>query len=349
VTGGVDILLVSLGTTRGLRLADAWLVALLREAGVSVAATRTSFGLADRLRRGYPANDLVEAIACRRALRAARSRHRPHAVILSSTTAALLAGDRGVPFAVRLDAPAALNRPGALTAPVRALERQSLTRARLVLATSAAGAAALPPGSAPAVVVPVPIESAGEASAGRGRVAVAYTPDPQAKGLDLLAAAWAQAGLDDARLDVFGLDPEKGRRHLERSGVPEPAGLCWRGSVAPEAFRDALRGARTFVTAARWEDFGQAQLEALSDGAVLTTLPSPGPFAALALARELSPELVAEEGTPAALARALRAAFALPDEHLEIYRSAAQPLLAPYRPGAVARTLRDDVLPVLLG
>ena len=55
-----DLLLVSLGTTRGLRLSDAQLVAMLRGAGASVEAVATRIGLTNALRRGYPVNDLVE-------------------------------------------------------------------------------------------------------------------------------------------------------------------------------------------------------------------------------------------------------------------------------------------------
>ena len=69
VSDRVDVLVVSLGTTRGLRLADAQLVDMLREAGASVAAVATRIGLTNALRRAYPVNDVVEAIAARRALR----------------------------------------------------------------------------------------------------------------------------------------------------------------------------------------------------------------------------------------------------------------------------------------
>ena len=119
-----DLLLVSLGTTRGLRLSDAQLVAMLREAGASVEAVATRIGWTNALRRGYPVNDFVEAIAARRALNAGLRRYRPRALVLSSTTVALLIGDPGVPFAVWLDSPARLNRPGVLNAPLHRLDRR---------------------------------------------------------------------------------------------------------------------------------------------------------------------------------------------------------------------------------
>ena len=76
------------------------------------------------------------------------------------------------------------------------------------------------------------------------------------------------------------------------------------------------------ITSARWEDFGQAQLEALADGALLATTPAGGPFEALAFARELAPRLVAADISPPALATAIRAAFAVTDDEAGRYRQA---------------------------
>ena len=70
-----DVLLLSLGTT--LRLARggrAVRSTSLRRAGASVAAASVRMGATGRLRRAYPVTDMVEAIAARRALRAAIER-----------------------------------------------------------------------------------------------------------------------------------------------------------------------------------------------------------------------------------------------------------------------------------
>ena len=107
-----DLLLVSLGTTRGLRLADAELVEMVRAAGASVAAVGTRIGWTNALRRAYPVNDAVEAIAARRALAAGLRRHQPRSVVFSTTTAALLAGDPGC------RSPCGSTRRRASTAPV---------------------------------------------------------------------------------------------------------------------------------------------------------------------------------------------------------------------------------------
>jgi hypothetical protein len=261
----------------------------------------------------------------------------------------MLADVEGLPYAIRLDAPARLNRPGVHNAGLHALERRALARARLVLPWSRAALDALPDLAARAIVVPPPVAPSGEPAAERERLAVAYTPDVKAKGLDVVCAGWAEAGLDDARLLVFGVERDRAIAHLQRVGVPPPAGVEFLGKTPASEFRAALRRARAYVGGARWEDFGMAPLEALADGALLVTVPSGGPFEALALARRLAPELVA--GTVAAepLAAALRAAFALPDEEVERYRAEAARLIERFRPEAVQRAVKEEVLPALLG
>jgi hypothetical protein len=103
------------------------------------------------------------------------------------------------------------------------------------------------------------------------------------------------------------------------------------------------------LAGARWEDWGQAPLEALADGALLATVPSGGPYEGLRLARRLDPTLVAGEIDAAALAPAIRAAFEMPDERARAYRERAAELLRPYRSDAVQKTVTEDLLPALLG
>jgi hypothetical protein len=342
-----DILLLSLGTTPGLRAADASFADMLRTAGATVETARVRIGATGRLRRFHPAVDLVEAVAARRAAASAQRRHDPRAVIVSTTTAALLAElDR--PYAVRLDSPAILNRPGRRNAIQHALERRRLAEARLVVPMSRAAEAALPAGSAPSVVVPMPIASSG-ASGPRERIAVAYTPDPKAKGLDILGEAWGLAAIPDARLLVFGMEGERGRSFLARYGIPVPARLEWRGTVPREEFRAALRRAQVHITSARWEDWGQAQLEALADGALLASTPAGGPFEALTYARALDPRLVAREVSAPALAAVIRAAFEVSGEERARYARAAATYLEPLREDAIQATVEREVLPALLG
>jgi predicted component of type VI protein secretion system len=345
-----DVLLVSLGTTLGWRVSDETLVAQMERAGASVQPVAVGLGVADRLRRGYPVNDLVEMHAARRAVRTAVERHEPRALIVSTTTAAMLLPSLPAPYAVRFDAPARLNRPGARNALLRALERRAMRRARLTIPLSVAGAEALPEGAARPVVVSPPIDpSAAGPPEERERLAVAYVSDPKAKGLDVVVGGWSAAAVEGATLEVFGLDPEWARSHLRRTGVAEPPSLKLRGTVPAPEFRARLRAARVFIHGARWEDWGQAPLEALADGALLATVPAGGPYEGLRLARQLDRSLVADRIDADALATAIHAAFELTDEQASDYRRRATELLRPYRSEAVQETVANELLPGLLG
>src|SRR3954470_12836970 len=101
-----DVLLVSLGSTAGLRASDAELAASLRRAGPSVvvAAARPRRDV-----RTLVLTDLAWSLAARAAARDALREEQPRAIVYGTLTAALLAPIRG---AIRYDAPAAANRPG---------------------------------------------------------------------------------------------------------------------------------------------------------------------------------------------------------------------------------------------
>ena len=82
----VDVLIVSLGSTHGWRVADAALAASLERAGAKVALVT-----AERPRevRTLALTDLVWARAARRAAKQGIEQHRPRAILYSTTTAAL--------------------------------------------------------------------------------------------------------------------------------------------------------------------------------------------------------------------------------------------------------------------
>jgi glycosyltransferase involved in cell wall biosynthesis len=99
-----------------------------------------------------------------------------------------------------------------------------------------------------------------------------------------------------------------------------------------------------FINASRREDHGLAQLEALAAGTPLVTVPSPGAYEALPIARRLAPRLVASEVSASALAAALRAGLAFDDA---TYSARAAVALEPYRRSRVLSVVRDEVLPAL--
>jgi len=291
--------------------------------------------------------DIAEAAAMRRATDRALKRYRPRAILLSSTQAAMLQpASRLASSAVRFDAPAALNRLGFGGRLLHRLERRSLGRAKLLLPYGLKP----DPGLTSAlsidttmIALPAPIAPV-DARDQREPIALAYAGNPSKKGLDQIVRAWATAGPAQMRLVITGIDGAAGRAFLRAHGITEPAGIEWAGMVAPERFRELLSSAQLYLSASRFEDYGQAQLEALASGALLVTTPSAGPYEALTLARSLAPRLVDED-----LAGALAAATALPEDARSAYRSAARDLTRDYCAAELERRLREQVLPLLLG
>jgi glycosyltransferase involved in cell wall biosynthesis len=111
------------------------------------------------------------------------------------------------------------------------------------------------------------------------------------------------------------------------------------GMLPRADYRALLRRARVFVCAPRREDYGIAQLEALSDGCRLVTTRAPGPYAALPVAEALDPRLVSDH-----LVGALRLAL---DDPAPGYAERALDALAPWRPEAVDRVVAEQLLPRL--
>ena len=323
-----DVLLVSLGGTAGLREADAELAASLRRAGAEVVEAAAA---RPREWRTYALIELAWARAARAAAKEAIAEHQPRAVLYSSVTAALLAPRAG---AVRFDAPAAGNRPGRHGIWQRPAERRRLRDATLLVPWSEGGLAEAPRPHADAVVVPVPVEPSGP-PAERDIAAITYGANPEKKGLDRVLAAWEAARHEGEELVVAGLDEAEARR----KGFAPGGGVRFAGMLSRDEYRALLRRARVFVCAPRREDYGIAQLEALADGCALVTTASPGPYAALPLARQLDARLVG------GIAEGIRTAL---DDPLPDYAARAAELLSPYRRAAVDEVVRERLLPRLV-
>jgi hypothetical protein len=331
----VDVLIVSLGSTAGLRAADAELADSLRRAGASVTLLAAE---PPRPVRTLALTDLAWALAARRAARAGLAEHRPRAIVYSSTTAALL---WPAPGAIRFDAPSAGNRPGRHGLWQRPLERRRLLQSPLLLPWSEGGLAETPSvarSGERALILPVPVESSGPAAPVRDIAAITYAANPLKKGLDRVLAAWARARRPDEQLYVTGASPAE----LARAGsVPPGADVIVTGPLAPADYRALLRRARVFVCAPRREDYGLAQLEALADGCRLVTTPAPGPYAALPIARSLDPRLISDD-----LAAALRTAL---DDHAPDHALRAASALSAFTRAASDRIVSEELLPCLLG
>src|SRR4051812_31447437 len=135
---GLDVLIVLLGSTAGLRDADEELAASLRRAGA-----RAEIARAERPRemRTMALTDLAWARSARAAALAALREDGARRIVYSTTTAALLWPRPG---AIRFDAPAGGNRPGRHGLWQRPLERRRLARAPLLLPLSCGALDELP-------------------------------------------------------------------------------------------------------------------------------------------------------------------------------------------------------------
>ena len=331
-----DVLLVSLGGTEGLRSADEELAASLRRAGAEVVVAA-----AERPRewRTYALLELAWARAARAAASDAIHEHRPRAVLYSSTTAALLAPRPG---AIRFDAPAAGNRPGRHGVWQRPMEKRRFRDAPLLVPWSEGGLAEAPSPHGEAVVVPVPVEASGPVGE-RDITAITYGANPVKKGLDRVLAAWHAArhagrGAGRGRPRRGGREARPAWPEAAPPAATPSAGVRFAGMLSRADYRALLRRARVFVCAPRREDYGIAQLEALADGCRLVTTPSPGPYAALPLARQLDSRLVG------GIAEGIRTALDHPSPD---YAARAAELLAPWRPAEVDRVVREELLPRL--
>jgi Glycosyl transferases group 1 len=264
-------------------------------------------------------------------------------IVFSTVTAALLQRPR-VPYAIRFDSPAALNRPGIAGAWQRRAEIRAMRGATALLPWGEAGAAAVPEAARPTPVIPlhVPVDPP-PASSPREIDAIAYSGYPEKRGLDLLMQAWAAAG-EGRRLLVAGIERDRAEDWLGRRGLVVPAGVEWSGLLGHEEWQATLTRARVFVNASRREDHGLSQLEALAARCMLVTVPSAGPYEALPIARRLEPRFVPDDSTPKALATSLEAALSADGSD---YAVRAQRELEPYRRENVQRVFEQQVLPAL--
>ena len=209
-----DVLVVSLGTTAGLRAMEEQLAGSLRRAGASVAVARAR--PAPEVRT-FALTDLLQA---REAARAAR-----RAVVYSSSTAALLWPRPG---AIHFDAPAAANRPGRHGIWQRPLERRRFAQAPLVAAWSPGGLAEAP-SHREGLVVPFAVEPSGPPSGRRDIAALTYAADPHKKGLDRVLDGWRRARRPGETLVVTG-----------RVSGPRLDGVEWAPLATPTEFRAHL-------------------------------------------------------------------------------------------------------------
>ena len=356
-------MLVSAGTTDGLRRADAALIETLNRLGLSVLTVTSDYRVLRRLWR-YVYNslliiDLLQALALRRAVTKALFHYRPRAIIYATSHSAMLQPRSRLVGAVgiRFDSPAALSRQGVRFLLERYRERRNFRLARVLLPWGIEPSEQMLrhlPSNVPVVPLPVPIEPrvtlaprAASKGTRKAPLAVAYAGNPWKKGLDVLMEAWRLADIPRLHLVVTGINAKDGRRFLRQLGLAEPARVRWAGRLPPDEHRSLTTRAVLYLAASRFEDFGLAQLEALMDGALLVTVPSAGPYEALNLARELDERLVATDLSAPSLATAIREATALSEPQRQAYRQRARELLPLHSATMLQNRLANEALPAL--
>lgn len=317
------VLVVTLGTTPGWSASARELTDAFARAGADARLVGTAPG---RSVRTFVLTDYGQARAVRRTVARALAGWPADAVVYCSITAAL---SWPRPGAIWLDALAAENRPGRHGLWQRRIERRRLAAAPVVMTMADSSLPVPARRRLSAITVPVPVAPSGPPAAERDIDVLAYAGDPIKRRLDLILEAWGRARRPGDTLVIAGTGP-----------VSAPPGVRFTGRLDPAAYRALVRRTRVFVAAPRREDFGIAPLEALADGCLLVTTPSPGPYPALRLARELDPRLVGED-----LAPALRTAL---DDPRPDYGEHAARLLEPFSRAAVERTVAERVLPRLL-
>jgi hypothetical protein len=345
----VDVLLVRTGTTAGLRRDDDELRRALEALGLSVANASSDYGLLGHLRVAFPFIDLIEALALRRAVARALRRTGARAIIFSTAISPLFQPASVLRrSAIRFDATPDHNRLGWRNAPTRWLSRRSLKRAALLLPFTSEQATDFP-GDPRVHVLTSPIPPGPAHTASRERAALCYAGNPGKKGLDLAVAAWATAAPATLPLYVTGIEAESGREFLRRRGLSAGENIVWCGRLEPAAHRELSARVELYIAAARQEEWGGVQREALMDGALLVTVPSAGPIALLDMARGLDRALVASEISAPALATCIVRAFEMNTDARVAYRVRAAEMMASYTRANFEQVLSEKVLPGLFG
>jgi hypothetical protein len=355
----VDLLYVATGTTPGLRRSDEEMLRALSAAGASVERIQPDLTPGPALRRFASRSmftiDLYECLATRRATSRATRSTRPPAIMYATSHAALLQSSSNLRsrIAIRFDTPAQLSRVGPEFLPEHLLERRRFRRADVLIPLGDVvppSVASVLPQDVPVVPVPVPIDhSGGRSPLTREPIAVAYGGSPEKKGLDLIVQAWERFGQAGHRLHITGIAADEGQEFLQVRGITEPPNVVWRGLMNATEFRALTRQALLFLSASRYENYGSAQLEALSDGALLVTLPSPGPFVARTMARDLDSSLAPERFSMEALAEAIGSALEMSAQQQQRLRDRAATMLAGHSRFELLTRVRDRILPLLLG
>ncbi len=352
---GLNVVLVSSGTTLGQVVSDIEFEGMLTDAQVQVTRITPNFPRFAQRVDIIQLIDLVEAWTLAKTLRRYLRQNHPDAIIFATTTATLLQPKAVLRRSVlRFDALACENRTGHFSGISRRLERRAQRYVRGLMPWSSTlspglGRVAFLDRAAIVIAMPPPLYPTilDDTARQRGRV-LCYASNPRKKGLDTMVRAWAE--LDRPRpatLVVVGVEPARAKKFLHNRGIDVPGGVEFHGNLSQAAFHDQLRRADVYLAASRYEDFGIAQLEAVNLGAVLVTTNSGGPFEARAMLQTVDPALIADQPTASSLASSMKYALDMSaPARAECVRE-CRTMLDPFMRNVLVDRIKSKLRPVL--
>ena len=328
-----DVLLVSLGSTAGLRASDAELAASLRRAGASVARRRAPSSSAQV--RTLALHRLALGARRARRRRARRSPSTTRARSSTRTTTAALLWPR--PGAIRFDAPAAATRPGRHGVWQRPLERRRLREAPLLVPTSP-GDARRDAGAARRRARRPDRRRARRASASRGR---ARDRRGDLRRRSRTRRAWTACSPPGRRRGATA------RRSSSPASTPRASPTRRPASRSPAgSSREAYRALLLRAQAVRHRAAARGPRHRPARGA-RRRLPARHDARARARTPRCRSRASSTRGSSTDdLAGAIRAAL---DEPAPRYVERSIPLLEPFTRAAVDRVVETELLPRLLG
>ena len=161
------------------------------------------------------------------------------------------------------------------------------------------------------------------------------------KGLDILVKAWGMHH-KNKKLVVAGVNEEDGAAYLKKKSIKIPDNIEFAGMLRREEYLSMLAKSSFFISAARFEDFGIAVLEALSYEKPVAATPTLGPSEFL---REIDKNLISASFSPVDLANTIKYI----EEHTgdEKMKKDIEKYVDNYNYSDIKERLKKDVLDVL--
>lgn len=161
------------------------------------------------------------------------------------------------------------------------------------------------------------------------------------KGLDILVKAWSMIH-KNKKLVVAGVNEEDAALYLKKKSIKIRDNIEFAGMLMREEYLSMLAKSSFFISAARFEDFGIAVLEALSYGKPVAATPTIGPSEFL---REIDKNLISASLSPVDLANTIEYI----EEHTgdEKLTKDIEKYVDSYNYSNIKERLKKDVLDVL--